>query len=173
MQWVIVLVQQLCKHCWGFVDATAKGSLKEDDGVTEVYSNIVASEKGSKGKSSMLKICTKIALEGRCLLQNLVNWLYMLWSIYERVQVQEQSGDRKYVFWWRANRAMGKRNLQAGYVFRVLTWNFLLMCLLLATQGKRKCSFFGAVTFNQHVTWGNRWVKQNVCVPLFEAQMSP
>lgn len=54
--------------------------MKEDDGVTEVYSNMVASEKGSKGKSSMLKICTKIALEGRCLLQNLVNWLYMLWS---------------------------------------------------------------------------------------------
>lgn len=39
---------------------------------------------------------------------------------------------------------VGKRNQQAGYVFRVLTWNFLLGILLLAAQGKKKCCFFGS-----------------------------
>lgn len=109
--------------------------------MAEVYSNITASEKGSRGKRGMLKIM----LEERCLLQNLV-------GMYERVQVWKQSRDRKCIYRSRECRASGEKKPTGRLRIQSLDVELSSGVFTVSSSRKKKVLFLWIVTFNHHVT---------------------
>lgn len=115
--------------------------------MAEVYSNITASEKGSRGKRGMLKI----TLEERCLLQNLVGIVDAV-VMYERVQVRKQSRDRKCIYWSRECRASGEKKPTGRLCIQSLDVELSSGVFTVSSSRKKKVLFLWIVTFNHHVT---------------------
>ena len=117
----------------------------------EVHSNIAASEKGSRGKRGMLKMM----LEESRLLQNLVGFVDAV-VMYERVQVWEQSRDRKCICWSRKSRASGEKKPTGRLRIQSLDLELSSGVFTASNSRKKKVLFLWSITFNHHVTCGNR-----------------
>jgi len=112
----------------------------------EVYSNVAASEKGSRGKRGMLK---KV-LEETGLLQNLISVVDAVVG-YERMQVWGQSRDRRCVCWSTEGRASGEKKPTGRLRIQNLDLELSSGVFTTSNSSTKKVLFLWIVTCNHVV----------------------